>query len=192
MSQPSPDQFEIRLSSADRERAAAEGVLSYAEVREIAAWADKQSLPRSPLIKAPAEHRKGLNLVTVLYYFGAMLMISACAWFLGDKWDSLGASGICVTTITYMAVATGIGWWLRRRCYLIGGGLLITVAVCLTPLLTYSIEEMIGWWPAQDPGSYADFYPMIHGSWIVMELATIVAAIVALRFVYFGFLTAPL
>ena len=75
MSQPSPDQSEILLSIADLERAAAEGVLSYAEVREIAAWADKQSLPRSPLIKAPAEHRKGLNLVTVIYYFGALLMI---------------------------------------------------------------------------------------------------------------------
>src|SRR5438132_154409 len=185
----------ILLSREDIDRAAAEGVLSATDADQLVSWAcgerSRNLIARDSPRSAP-ERSKGFNLVMVLYYFGAMLMISACAWFLGDKWDSLGASGICMTTITYMAVATGIGWWLRRRCYLIGGGLLITVAVCLTPLLTYSIEEMIGWWPAQDPGSYADFYPMIHGSWIVMELATIVAAIVALRFVHFGFLTAPL
>src|SRR5436853_4527246 len=143
MSQPSPDQFEIRLSSADRERAAAEGVLSYAEVREIAAWADKQSLPRSPLIKAPAEHRKGLNLVTVAYYFGAMLMISACAWFLGDKWNALGSPGIFITVMIYMVVAGMLGFWLRGKGFKVGGGLLVTVAVSLVPLLTYSIEDML-------------------------------------------------
>src|SRR5437660_84570 len=143
MSQPSPDQSEILLSIADLERAAAEGVLSYAEVREIAAWADKQSLPRSPLIKAPAEHRKGLNLVTVIYYFGALLMISACAWFLGDKWDVLQAKGICVVVVAYMLIAFTTGVFLRRYEYTVAGGLLITVGVSLTPLLVYSVERMV-------------------------------------------------
>ena len=47
-------------------------------------------------------------------------------------------------------------------------------------------------WPAGDPGPYGEFYPMIHASWIVMELATILAAAIALYFVRFGFLTAPM
>jgi hypothetical protein len=51
---------------------------------------------------------------------------------------------------------------------------------------------MTGLWPAEDPGAYKNFYPWIHGSWIVMELATIAAAAVALKFVRFSFLTAPM
>jgi len=121
-----------------------------------------------------------------------MLMISACAWFLGDKWDVLGAGGICITAIIYLLIAASTGMWLRRSGYLVAGGLLITVAVSLMPLLVYSIERMTGLWPAEDPGGYGRFYPWIHGSWIVMELATIGAAALALMFVQFSFLTAPM
>jgi hypothetical protein len=121
-----------------------------------------------------------------------MLMIVACAWFLGDKWERLGSPGILGTVIVYMMIAGGLGWWLRGKGYLIGGGLLITVAVCLVPLLTYTIEDILGLWPSANPGPYKNYYPWINGSWIVMELATIAAAALALRFVRFGFLTAPI
>jgi hypothetical protein len=91
-----------------------------------------------------------------------------------------------------MLIAASTGLWLRREGYLIGGGLLMTVAVSLTPLLTYTVEKMAGWWPTSDPGAYKDFYPWIHGSWIVMELMTIAAAAAALKFARFSFLTAPM
>lgn len=187
MSQSPSDQTEILLSTADINRAVVEGVLSQSDADRLVRWIDDQHLPpRTP------ETSKGFNLVTVLYYFGALLMISACAWFLGDKWDALGAVGICVTAIIYMLIAAGGGAWLRRRGYVVAGGLLITVAVSLVPLFIYSIERMTGLWPAEDPGAYGKFYPWIHGSWIVMELATIAASALALRFVRFGFLTAPM
>lgn len=183
------------LSASDINRAAAEGVLSQDDANRLVHWAYDQhfnglllSEPRAP---AP-EQRKGFNLVTVLYYFGAMLMISACAWFLVDKRDVLGTSGVCITVIVYILIAASTGLWLRREGYLVGGGLLITVAVSLTPLLTYSVEKMAGLWPANDPGAYKDFYPWIHGSSIVMELMTIAAAAAALKFVRFSFLTAPM
>lgn len=190
MPQPPPESAEILLSIADLERAAADGVLSSSDVERLAAWAAQHSEPRKS--QSETEHRKGLNLVTVIYYFGAMLMISACAWFLGDKWDVLKAPGICAVVVCYMLIALTAGIFLRRYDYPVAGGLLITVGVSLTPLLVYSIERMTGLWPAEDPGAYKNFYPWIHGSWIVMELATILVAAVALWFVRFGFLTAPM
>ena len=70
--------------------------------------------------------------------------------------------------------------------------MLVTVAVSLIPLITYSIEDLADVWPGSKPGAYKDYYPWIHGSWIVMELATIAAAALALKWVRFGFLTAPM
>lgn len=196
MSQSPPDPSEIFLSTADINRATAEGVISQTDADGLIRWAYDQRFKRTVPSPTPApaapEQRKGFNVVTVLYYFGAMLMISACAWFLGDKWDALGASGIFITAIVYIMIAAGIGAWLVRRDYLVAGGLLITVAVSLVPLLVYSIERMTGFWPGENPGAYQDFYPLIHGSWIVMELATIAAAALALKFVKFSFLTAPM
>jgi hypothetical protein len=121
-----------------------------------------------------------------------MLMISACAWFLGDKWQALGSPGILATVSVYIVIAAGLGSWLRTKGYVVVGGLLITVAVCLVPLLTYAIEDMAGLWPSEHPGRYANYYPWINGSWIVMELATIAAAAIALLYVRFAFLTAPI
>jgi hypothetical protein len=184
---------EILLSIADIRRAAVEGAITEAEAQRLIEWAcvlDADRDLNAP--PPPVESSKGLNLITVAYYFGAMLMISACAWFLGDKWEVLGSSGVLATTCVYFMVAAAMGWWLRKKGYLIGGGLLITVAVCLVPLITFSIEDLAGIWPADDPGQYKDYYPLINGSWIVMELATITVAAIALWFVRFGFLTAPL
>lgn len=178
------------LTSTDIMRAADEGVLPRREAERLVEWGRARHIG-APL-RVATETQKGLNAVTVAYYFGAMLMISACAWFLGDKWNALGSHGVFITVLVYMGVALGVGLWLRMRGYSVGGGLLVTVAVCLVPLLTFTIEDMLGLWPAARPGEYSEFYPRIHGSWIVMEFATVGAAALALRFVPFGFLTAPM
>jgi hypothetical protein len=189
---------ELALTPSDIRSAAVEGVISPEAAERLILWgntrrAGARSPVAAPAVSAPAtEQHRGLNLVTVSYYFGAMLMISACAWFLGDKWESLGSPGVFLTGLIYMAVAGGAGFWLRARGYAVAGGLLITVAVCLVPLVTYTIEDMLGLWPGDDPGAYKNYYPWIHGSWVVMELATIAASALALRFVKFGFLTAPM
>jgi len=196
---PTPDSetpnYELSLTASDIYLAAEQGVLLQTDAERLVRWGFEQRFNRSSFAepKAPVvELRKGFNLVTVAYYFGAMLMISACAWFLGDKWDSLGSPGILITVVIYMMIAAGLGWWLRNKGYIVGGSLLITVAVCLVPLLTYSIEDIFGIWPDQYPGAYENYYPWINGSWIVMELATIAAAAIVLRYVRFAFLTAPI
>lgn len=194
MTTPDSDR-ELSLTSADIYRAADEGVLLRTDAERLVQWGYEQRFtePRfSEPRPVPVEARKGLNLVTVAYYFGATLMIAACAWFLGDKWKSLGSEGILGTVVVYMMIATALGWWLRNKGYIVGGSLLITVAVCLVPLLVYSIEDILGIWPIDKPGPYEEYFPWINGSWIVMELATIAAAAFALRYVRFGFLTAPI
>lgn len=181
----------IRVSISDIRDAGADGVISPDDAERLIHWLSGQAPQTGPL----PETAKGFNIVTVAYYFGAMLMIAACAWLLGDKWNSLGSAGILATCLVYFVLAAGLGWWLRGRGYKIGGGLLITVAVCLTPLIVYCIEDLTGFWPvlsaADDPIKYKDFYPYIRGAWIIMELATMAVALAALLRVRFGFLTAP-
>src|SRR5882762_5196731 len=79
---------ELSLTSSDIYRASDEGVLLQADAERLVQWGYEQRFNRSVLMEPMAlapEQRKGFNLVTVAYYFGAMLMISACAWFLGLK-----------------------------------------------------------------------------------------------------------
>jgi hypothetical protein len=183
----------IIVSLDDIREAASQGVISQTDSDNLIYWICSRD--RTDQYFAPAEQAKGFNIVTVAYYFGAMLMISACAWFLGDKWDSLGSGGILATTLVYFTIAATLGWWLRSKGYVVGGGLLITVAVCLTPLIVYCVEDLTGFWPGireKDPTKYKDFYPYIRSAWIIMELSTVAVALVALYFARFGFLTAPI
>jgi hypothetical protein len=181
----------ISVSISDIRDAGADGVISPDDAERLIHWLSSQTPETGPL----PETAKGFNIVTVAYYFGAILMIAACGWLLGDKWNSLGSGGVLATCLVYFVLAAGLGWWLRGRGYKVGGGLLITVAVCLTPLIVYCIEDLTGFWPAlgatDDPIKYKDFYPYIRGAWILMELATMAVALAALLRVRFGFLTAP-
>src|SRR5438105_13193385 len=98
MSSPINDN-QLSFSAEDIVRAAAEGVIDKEDAGRLIAWGYKHRFEfgsATPPIIA-AEQAKGLNIVTVAYYFGAMLMISACGWFLGDKWASLGSSGVLTT-----------------------------------------------------------------------------------------------
>jgi hypothetical protein len=181
---------EINISISDIRDAGADGVISSDDAERLISWLSAQAVDETA---STTETAKGFNLVTVAYYFGALLMISACAWFLGDKWDVLGPGGVLATCLVYFALAAGLGWWLRGKGYTVGGGLLITVAVCLTPLIVFSIEKLTGWWPTENPvRAYKDYYPLIRGQWIVMELATMAVGLAALLRVRFGFLTAPI
>ena len=191
---PEINNNDFMVSTADIRNAVREGIIETSAAARLIDYLGRfhhGSTEPAPLTPTLEPH-KGLNLVMVAYYLGAMLMISACAWFLGDKWKELGSPGIFVTVAIYMLITGRLGFWLRSKGYTVGGGLLVTVAVCLTPLLTYTIEDMTGLWPGKRPGEYKDYYPWINGSWIVMELATISVALLALRWVRFAFLTAPI
>jgi hypothetical protein len=72
----------------------------------------------------------------------------------------------------------------------VAGGLLTVVAVCMTPLAVYGLEQAMGWWP--HAGSYRDVVAAERAAWLMMEASTLLAGGVALGFVRFPFLIAPI
>jgi len=137
--------------------------------------------------------RPKFNGVNIAYYFGALIVISAMTLFLGLGWESFGGSGICVIAISYAACFLLLArrlWYVQHQR--VPGGLLATMAVCMTPLAIYGFQRATGLWPQADPGTYQGFYAWVKGGWFAMELGTIVAGLVALRFFRFPFLVAPI
>lgn len=66
------------------------------------------------------------------------------------------------------------------------------MAVCMVPLAIYGLETYYNLWPGESSGQYNDFYNVVAGKWIIMELGTILAGIIALYFFPFPFITAPI
>ena len=171
------------LRRQDLERAVAAGVIDAA--RAEALWRFLDDRPGGDL-------RPRFDLVHVLWYAGALTVIGAMGLFTSLAFARLGGGVLALIAALYAVLLTAAGQRLWQRGLRIPGGLLITVAVTMAPLFVYGIQDAQGWWTHADPGNYRDFYVWIRASWLPMELATIAAALVALRFWRFPFLVAPL
>jgi hypothetical protein len=135
-----------------------------------------------------ASGRSRFDLSNVAYCFGALVVNSAMGWFMSEAPGS--GVGIFSIALAYAGVFVVAGWALRGRGLRVPGGLLATLAVCMVPLAVYGFERGTGMWMQADPGQYEEFFDWIRGGWFVMAAATVAAALVALRFFRFPFLTA--
>lgn len=132
------------------------------------------------------------DLAHVLWYLGALIIIGAMGLFSTLAFSLMGAPALLVTSLVYAVgfVAAGHYFW-HKRGLTTPGGLLIAVAVSMAPMMTYALQSMLGWWLWQEnPGTYQGFYRWIKGGFLPMEIVTITACLVAIRFYRFPFLLA--
>lgn len=176
----------MRLEKEDFDWAAHEGIISTEQADIL--W---EAL--SARYQEESENRPRFNFANVAYYFGALIVISAMTWFISLAWENFGGAGIffiaCIYALGFSL--TGKTLYFKQNLQ-IPGGLLFTMAVGMTPLAVYGLQRWTGFWLQGDPGVYRNFYEWIKGSWFFMELGTILAGLIALRFVKFPFLTAPI
>ncbi len=125
------------------------------------------------------------DLVHMLWYAGALIVIGALGLFTTLAFSNMGGAALVACGIIY-----GLGFlfggnklW-NTSGLKTPGGLLIAAAVSMVPMIIYGIQDYFQLWDYAkgDPGAYRNFFPYIHGSWIYMEAATIIAALVASRF----------
>ncbi len=177
----------MRLERDDFDWAAQQGIITPEQAQSL--W--ENFLNRYPLEQSDNTPR--FNFANVAYYFGALIVMLAMGWFMTRAWESFGGAGLFFISIFYALcfIFTGKNLYFGQN-YKIPGGLLFTMAVCMTPLAIYGLQRWTGFWLQGDPGIYRGFYTWIKGSWVLMEIGTILAALVALRFVKFPFLTFPI
>ncbi len=174
----------MQLIKQDLDAAVAQGIIDAAAA---------EALERFLRRRSDEAGRPRFDIVHVLWYAGALIVIGAMGLFSTTAFSRFGGAALTATAIIYALVFGAAGHCLWHRRHLrIPGGLLVTVAVTMAPLATYGIQDMLGWWSYGDPGAYRDFFVWIKGSWLFMDAAVIVAGAVALFFFRFPFLVMPI
>lgn len=169
--------------------AAASGVITAEQVEALL------SVTQSADPGESVEAREAFNGVTIAYFLGAFLVLFAFGWFLADRWDALGAAGVLGISLLYTALFIGTSVYLRRHDFPVAGGLVAVLAVGMTPLVTWAVLDLAGLWPSSRGTGCREGFPWAlacTGKWMVLELATIAAALIALRRVKFAFLVKPI
>ncbi|MCC6317054.1 MAG: hypothetical protein IT361_05110 [Gemmatimonadaceae bacterium] len=145
----------------------------------------------APEGQAPA--RAQVTIVTVAYSLGALLVMFAAGWFLAKQWDALGGAGVLAVALLYAALLTVGGVWAARHGFVLGARVAWMLAVSLTPLVAWSLLDLTGEWPAR-PAEDAlwRYTPYISTRFLVLDLATVLVALVVWRRRRFPELMLPL
>ena len=161
------------LDDGDLDAAVAAGLIDAALRQKLEAFAAARRGASVPTARFDPIH--------VLYYAGALIIIGAMGFFTTVAFGALGGWALAAIGVVYAIVLTAIGdrLW-RKPATRMPGGLLVAAAVSMAPLAIYGVQDALNLWPADKPGNYQDFYPLINASWVYMELGAIAASASAL------------
>ncbi len=139
-------------------------------------------------------NRPQFNFANVAYYFGAFIVLSGMTWFMSLAWQEFGGHGLSFLACFYafLFVMAGKTLWFQQNLK-IPGGLLFTIAVCMTPLAVFGVISQVQSWPI--PYIYdasSTYFVHEHSVYILMEIATISMGFITLKFIKFPFLVAPI
>ena len=169
----------MKILNSDLDSAVQKGIISSDQASQL--WNHFESL------RSDQARFQGIY---VLYYFGGLLVLASMSWFLTTAWgNGLALMGISALFATIYILAAKSLW--NKENLKIPGGLLITAAVGLTPVFIYGFQKAVGLWP-ETTSNFSNYQSVTKGNYLFMELGTIIAALTALRFFRFAFVTFPL
>jgi hypothetical protein len=168
----------MQYSINDLRGAASAGIIGAADLERLLAFLST-SVPAgeaSPPARFDAAH--------LLWYAGALIVIGAMGLFSTVAFSQMGGQALTACAVIYAIGFTAAGHYLWHEKNLrVPGGLLVAVVVSMAPLAVYGIQDQLGLWGKFGKlGTVRDFYVWIKGSWIFMEIATIAAGALALRY----------
>ncbi|MBX9745006.1 MAG: hypothetical protein K2X08_07350, partial [Chlamydiales bacterium] len=130
------------------------------------------------------------DFLTALLYVGAITAFLSMSWFYTAHLEN-GYS--LLISIAYAGIFFGAGFYFwRARKLKIPGGVLSCLGIIMVPLIVYSLQNVMHWWPTSFSNNYTGFYRWINGSWVPMEFCTLGVACLVLYFIRFPFITVPI
>lgn len=175
----------MRYSADDLRAAGKAGLITPQQVNALLAFFAGRAPAAEPAAPTPK-----FDIVHLLWYAGALIVMSAMGLFSTLAFSAMGGTALAATAVVYAVLFTLAGHHLwTKRDLRTPGGLLIAIAVSMAPLAVYGVQDALDLWSKfGKPGTTREFYVWIKGSWVFMEVAGIAAAALALRFYRFPFI----
>ena len=158
------------------QRAAAAGIVSDEQAAQLLALAGDG--PAASGGEAP----HAFNWVNVAYGIGALLVVFAFGVFLVERWQRVSPWEVLGITVVYAAIFAVAARGLGRAGYRTAAGVAVMLVVALTPVATWALLRLADWWPDGGSGSallYSSTW--MAWQWLVLDLATVLAALLVWR-----------
>lgn len=164
------------FSIVDLEKWAEEGLITPEQITKMRSYIEaKGSIEEQK--DGEGEQRKGLNFISLAYYFGGFMILLSCTIFVGFDWEVLGYPLQFAYSLGPILVLWGIGYFLQHTNSQTAGGLLIFAGTAIVPLLVTTIQRAIGMWPEIE-FAHREFYRYVSQTWIPLELISIAVSVI--------------
>lgn len=165
----------------------------FSEASNTGVPSDKIEAIWSALEQRQKEKSQGFRFAELIYYFGALIVIAGMGWFLISNLELLSGFYLFLIAVIYGCCFLAAGQFLNKREVLqIPSGLFYTLAVCMVPLAIYGLELHFGTWLGVHSWYDKKYVLSEYENRSLMEIGTIIAGLVAIRFIQFPFLMAPI
>jgi len=135
------------------------------------------------------DRRASLQLGSIISYIGGFLILFALTIFIGLGWEEMSRGTQFFWALLAVGGLWGVGVALRRfPSARLGGNLLVFAGTGALPLLVYTFQRLVGWWPGDSDLEYEDFHDRVLAVWIVMELVSMAGALALARLIRFPLL----
>ncbi len=183
------DRSEQQVPLSRLEDAVARGIITAEQLAAL------RAMPEGVGPEPASEPRRGLNAVFIAYYVGAAAVVFAFGWFIIDRWQALGPAGVLGVSLLYAGIFILTARITGRLGFRIASALGVLLAVAMAPAVMWSLLSLAGLWyePEIQRGlpyvAQIDVLEVLR--WIPPDLATALAALMALRRVHFAALALP-
>ena len=117
----------------------------------------------------------------ILYYAGGLIAIGAMTLFMTLGWERFGGAGLLFIAGCYGVLAIALTeWFLRRKQLALPAGITAALAIVMVPLAVYGAQHLLGFWPMEGRSSYRAYHTQIDWRWLLMDIATLAAGVIAL------------
>jgi len=188
----------VQIGRADLEQAVRDGLIGPQQAQALwARWCHAARLAGAPTagfspVAAAALPGPGFSFTNTLYYFGGMVAIAAMTLFMTLGWQSFGPWGLAAISAAYLLACLKVADHLKARHLAMPAGILATLAVCLVPLLAWSVQHGLGWWPPGGSDRYSAYHTHINWRWLTLEFVTLAAGVVMLWRYRLPFMVMPI
>ena len=192
----------VLIQQSDVQSAAEDGLITLSQAQALwRRWEVKalESSSLEPLASGTSSSRRDapqFSMVHVLYYFGGMIAISAMSLFMTMGFQSMGAGGLLLISVAYIAGCLKVADHFACRSLWVPAGIMATLAICLVPLAVWSLQSLLGLWPPATENAATDTYTaynrFVNWRWMTLEFAPLAAGVVMLWRYRLPFMVMPI
>lgn len=131
------------------------------------------------------------NGSTVLTYCAGLLAIAACTLFSTLALEKWGMTVLFELSLMYALVSLACTFWFNGHEHRVPANFFASLFVAMVPMLVFSVQNVMGYWPAGHAPQLHDLYHVFDRRWFVIEMTTVITALLVLWYFKRSYLLVP-